>query len=145
MRNKVGCVVIDAEGRVVATGYNGPAALWRAPGMTAPMNEAVHCDGFCPRALGDPTEATGSYTSCVAAHAEMNALMTSDRRHREGGTIYVTRAPCSNCAKAVANSGVVRGVFGPVPDGYPEAIYEDMLAGQRLLIQSQLEITLYTA
>lgn len=47
-----------------------------------------------------------SYDDCSSLHAEANALMFSDRRLREGGTIYVTSPTCYACAKLVANSGL---------------------------------------
>ena len=37
--------------------------------------------------------------------------MFADRRHVEGGTIYVTRSCCADCAKLIANSGLDRVVM----------------------------------
>lgn len=51
------------------------------------------------------------YSDCPSLHAEANALMFSDRRLREGGTIYVSSGTCGGCAKLVANSGLARAVY----------------------------------
>jgi len=64
--------------------------------------------GYTPR-----EELSTCYEDCPSLHAEANALMFSDRRLREGGTLYVTSHVCSGCAKLVANSGVRRVVVRP--------------------------------
>lgn len=46
------------------------------------------------------------YSDCPSLHAEVNALLTSDRSARTGGTIYVTGELCYACAKMIANSGL---------------------------------------
>lgn len=106
-RAKIGAIIVSVEERVVATGYNGPPAGWvRA--------ETSSCLDWCPRAQRG---AAGSepldedYGDCPANHAEINALMHSSRDERMGGTIYVTGSVCMACAKAVANSGLVRVVL----------------------------------
>lgn len=48
---------------------------------------------------------------CHSLHAESNAISVCDRDQREGGTIYITSAPCFNCAKLIANSGLSRVVY----------------------------------
>lgn len=106
VRSQVGVVVVDGDNRIRSTGYNGaPSGLYVKP--------AADCLEFCPRArrLADGGDASAGHDDCVASHAEMNALMFGDRSERLGGTLYSTRVPCLTCAKAVANSGVVRVVF----------------------------------
>ena len=49
---------------------------------------------------------TLDYSDCPSIHAEANALLTSDRSGRLGGTMYVTSHPCWSCAKMIANSGL---------------------------------------
>jgi deoxycytidylate deaminase len=49
-----------------------------------------------------------TYDDCPSLHAEANALITSDRSLRVGGTIYVTSHVCMGCAKLIANSGLSR-------------------------------------
>lgn len=97
----VGAVIVSAEERVVATGYNGPPSGW--------PQQSESCQDFCPRLNQDPKPA--SYDSCPSNHAEMNALLWSSRQERLGGTIYITTAPCMTCAKAIANSGLTLVVW----------------------------------
>lgn len=60
----------------------------------------LHC-GFKKVFTGEK-----DYTDCPSLHAEVNALLSSDRSRHEGGTIYVTSDPCWSCAKMIANSGL---------------------------------------
>lgn len=55
-------------------------------------------------------ELDSTYEDCPSLHAEANALMFSDRRLREHGTIYISSGVCGGCAKLVANSGLTRVV-----------------------------------
>lgn len=51
---------------------------------------------------------SATYDDCPSLHAETNALITSDRSLRAGGTIYVTSDICMGCAKLIGNSGLAR-------------------------------------
>lgn len=127
-RAREGCVIVDAAGRVTATGYNGPPSGWSAtvpvwliedPGARVDMND---CSTWCPRAragelnLGRDTE----YRDCPSLHAEANALIWSDRTRHEGGVAYVTGVPCHGCAKLLANSGLSRVVYAVRPYDHAE-------------------------
>lgn len=93
-RSQVGAVIVK-DRRIVATGYNGVPA-----GMKSCL------DGICPRARNDVPHGTpyvGEGT-CVATHAEANAVYDAVRRRLdiEGGTIYLTKRPCSRCQALLA-------------------------------------------
>lgn len=120
-RDRVGAVIVSATNRIIDTGYNGPPARWtRYVGDGASTN--LDCSFWCPRAGANGYDidrtlrvATGlqsDYDDCFSLHAEANALMFSERRLREGGTIYVTSGTCGGCAKLVANSGLARAIYG---------------------------------
>lgn len=106
-RTKVGCVIVSRENRVCATGYNGPPAHWRGAHRNGPMDSEDHCSYWCPYQQGGGLQGGMFYDQCPSSHAEINALMHSDRRDREGGVIFVTSSPCMTCAKAIANSGLL--------------------------------------
>ncbi|HEX2028803.1 MAG TPA: dCMP deaminase family protein [Nitriliruptorales bacterium] len=92
-RRKHGAVIVR-DRRIVATGYNGAPSGY------------PHCDdGACPRASSDAPQGHG-YESCIAIHAEANALLFASPEERAGATLYGTGAPCFGCAKLVANSGI---------------------------------------
>lgn len=91
---KVGCVLTDACGRIIGSGYNGSPR-----GMDHCI--AVPCDGaFTP---------PGS-DLCIAVHAEANALLNcrdSDKIY----TCYTTHAPCLRCTKTLLNTGCGRIIY----------------------------------
>lgn len=87
-RLHVGCVIVDAERSILATGYNGS------------VRGGDHCDdaghdmvnGHCVRTV----------------HAEANAVAQAARRgaRLSGSIAYVTAFPCWGCAKLLRNAGV---------------------------------------
>lgn len=116
-RDQVGAVIVSATNRLIDTGYNGPpTGFTRGPQLTITGNR--DCSAWCERAIRSSSMSTRQratlerdYSDCPTLHAEANALMFSDRRLREGGTIYVSSGTCSGCAKLVANSGLQRAVY----------------------------------
>lgn len=110
-RAQVGSVLVR-ENRVMATGYNGPAS-------GHPADTSVGCSNWCDRAASTaPTRDTGYGFTCPSIHAEANALLYASRTDAEGATMYVTHAPCAECAKLISNSGVVRVVISQEPEDH---------------------------
>lgn len=99
--SRVGAVVVTGEQRLNSTGYNGPPRGMQVKGP---------CKGWCPRGKDRTGRGTADYSSCVSIHAEVNALLRADATQISGGTMYVTRAPCINCARIIANSGLAKVV-----------------------------------
>lgn len=102
-RRTVGAVILDRRHRVVAAGYNG-----------APTGGPSCLAGECPRGRSDVAPGTSYDTgpgTCVAVHAEVNALMHTSRDQLEGATLYITDEPCDGCWRIVAASGVARVVW----------------------------------
>ena len=89
-RLKVGAV-FSRDGRPLCTGWNG-------------MLEGI-ADDLCE--LPDGT------TKPSVIHAEMNALRYMARAgiSTNGATLYITHAPCINCAKHLAGIGLERIVY----------------------------------
>ena len=91
-RRKVGCVLVDSENHVVATGYNGGPTHFPhcidtpCEGATAPSGQVLE--------------------KCLAVHAEQNAFLQV--RSNDTLTAYLTVTPCITCAKMIANSKVTR-------------------------------------
>lgn len=100
---KVGAVIVGADGRIQATGYNGTP-----PGIQCQESEEYGCAVFCNRRLKVSEARDQSYIDCPMLHSEINALLYSDQARRKGGIMYITKPPCLACAKAIANSGIVR-------------------------------------
>jgi Deoxycytidylate deaminase len=103
VRDRVGAIIVTERNRVVATGYNNPAAGFPHGDLT--------CDRWCKRATSAQLSLDRDYADCVSLHAEANALSVCERNVRERGTIYVTSEVCWSCAKLIANSGLARVVI----------------------------------
>lgn len=106
-RRKVGAVLVSADRRIIATGYNGAAS-----------GRPDCLEGACPRGqldynqipgLGD-YDRPGTPGFCIAIHAEVNALLFATRDTR-GSTAYITDEPCPGCRKALAAAGIIRAVW----------------------------------
>lgn len=92
---KVGAVVVDAKKRVISLGFNGfPAGV---------QDTVTSRDQKLRRTV----------------HAEINAV-TFANRSVEGCVIYVTHAPCSNCAAVLIQHGIAEVVFPSPTDGFRE-------------------------
>jgi dCMP deaminase len=105
-RAQVGAVIVTPDNRVAAVAYNGPP---RGQQLTG------NCSVWCQRFRSGDTSA--SYDKCPTVHAEANALLLNEISIK-GGTIYVSRACCVDCAKLIANSGLARVVHVVGPDDW---------------------------
>ena len=99
VKAQVGAVIVTADNRVDSCSYNGPIGALKLRGT---------CEAWCQRAQSGET--SSDYSTCSTIHAETNALIRANHERIQGGTIYVSRAMCVNCAKNVANSGLKRVV-----------------------------------
>jgi len=90
-RKAIGAVFVDAENRIISTGYNG------APSGAKQCDE-VGCElveGHCIRTL----------------HAECNALLYADSQRLRGAKLYISGyEPCLPCAKLLVVLGI-KAVF----------------------------------
>lgn len=107
---KVGCVVVDRDRRILATGYNGfPRGVIDADHRltTRPMKHAL------------------------IVHAEANAVSAAARNgvSLHGSTAYVTHPCCAQCAALLAQAGVRRVVYkGELRADWAEsAVYGQMI------------------
>ena len=113
IKRHYGCVIVKDD-VIVATGYNG-----------SPRGEINCCDcNVCKRS--DAKRYSG-YEQCPAVHAEQNALLSVDRLHSQGATLYLAcegfnmgdlgffeeddnPQPCNLCAMMIKNAGISRVV-----------------------------------
>lgn len=101
-RRKVGAALMGADHRILALGYNG--APTGRPGCLSA--------GACPRGAFTHAEIPGGLGNaghpvpCIAIHAERNCMEhflasrggNSWERDLDGATLYITDAPCTDCA-----------------------------------------------
>jgi dCMP deaminase len=100
-RQKVGAILVDPKGRVLALGYNG-----------APRG-VQHClDRNCLR-KEQKIESGTRLEVCRAVHGEMNAIINAAQRAHlvDNMTLYCTLKPCRMCLSAIINVGVKRIIF----------------------------------
>lgn len=103
-RRQVGAVIITSDRRIVATGYNGSA-----PGRLGCLT-----DGACPRAQSDVAPGTSYDTgagTCIALHAEQNAILRASWEDMTGSTLYVTAKPCDGCRRMLDGTPLSRVVY----------------------------------
>lgn len=107
-RRRVGCVFVDADNHVLATGYNGVA------------RGLPHCtDKPCP---GAALPSGTGLSVCEALHAEENALIQL-RDPNLLSTIYLTASPCVMCTRKLLNTRAERIVFD---EEYPHTEARDL-------------------
>ena len=88
-RLKVGCIAVK-DNRILSIGYNGMPSGW---------------SNMCER----PSGSTGALrTKDEVIHAEMNCLakLAASNESGKGAELYITHAPCMECAKMIYASGI---------------------------------------
>lgn len=108
LRRQYGAVIVKND-EIISTGYNG------APRN---MDNCVNLQ-FCYRQHNNIPHGK-EYESCVAVHAEQNAIISASRRDMIGSTLYLAGfdmsgrldstdvAPCKICEKMIINAGIER-------------------------------------
>ena len=134
---KVGAV-IEKNGRIISTGYNGSPAggvnccdhADEKGWLVKKPSSGLRQDGLVPKyGLSTKFRAEHSAWSSVnEIHAELNAILFAARNGSsiEGATMYVTLSPCPDCAKAIAQSGIKKLVYCETYDKNREG-WDDIL------------------
>lgn len=110
-RRHVGCVLVDHEGGVISTGYNGAS-------KGKPHCTEVGClmhNGGCVR----------------TTHAEANAIGQAAKRGRptDGCIAYVTTHPCMGCLTLLIAAGCMKVVYGEEYHADKDAITAELADG----------------
>ncbi|MFA5562169.1 MAG: deaminase [Eubacteriales bacterium] len=109
---QVGACIVDADRRILSTGYNGfPYGCSDDEFPWAREGQA--CDTKYP----------------FVVHAELNAILNARGKNLSGATIYVDLFPCNECAKAIIQSGIAEIVY--LSDKYAQT--EMTLCSKRML------------
>lgn len=112
---RVGACLMDGLNRVVGVGYNG-------------------------RATGEPNERESlEQGQSGAIHAEVNALLAANWN---GGnhTLYVTHAPCAQCARLIVNSRRVTRVLYATPYEETARTEKGLSSGPDILRAAGIEV-----
>jgi dCMP deaminase len=94
-RLQVGAIIVK-DNRIISIGYNGTPAGW---------------DNICEHEVGGKLT-----TKDEVIHAEENAILKLARDGESGkdSTMYITHAPCINCARLIYNAGIT-SIYYEVP------------------------------
>ena len=116
-RLHVGAIVVKDD-RIISIGYNGMPAGW---------------DNNCEDKVWDKTGDYELKTKPEVLHAETNCIAKLARSSDSGlgADIFITHAPCLDCAKLIYQSGIRRVWYGTQ--------YRDS-AGVDFLIRSGIEV-----
>lgn len=107
LRRQYGAVIVKDD-EIISTGYNGSA-----------RGNPNCCDtGECWRDAHNVPHGE-QYEKCVAVHAEQNALISAERKHMIGATLYlygeengavIDAKPCEICGRMLKNAGIKKVV-----------------------------------
>lgn len=112
-RKQVGAVLVDPHHRRFAFGCNG-----------------------LPSGFPDDVVMDRQTKNAYSLHAETNAIANA-QTDLHGWTMYVTEAPCLQCALAIHRAGVVRVVSAPLSQ---ESLwYADQVQGEEFLANMGVE------
>lgn len=112
LRRQYGAVIVSGD-EIIATGYNGSP---RGEPNCCDINECYRLKHSMP--VNERAAIHGDqYGTCVAVHAEQNAIISASPRDMRGATLYlacldpyVTPAPCNYCDRMIKNAGITRVV-----------------------------------
>jgi dCMP deaminase len=103
-RRQVGAVLMTPDHSIVSTGYNGAPAGEKGC-LTA---------SACPRGQSG-VEPGSSYDtgagSCIALHAEQNALLRATWDDMFGSTLYTTDEPCDGCWRMIQGTPIYMVIY----------------------------------
>lgn len=117
-RRAVGAVLVDAKGRILATGYNGVPRGFE------------HC---IDKPCAGSADVAGDTSKCMAIHAEVNAILQCSEIDN-ATSLYVSCTPCFQCAKIIANTNI-KHIF--VLQDYVDP------AGKQVLQQAEIVLMQY--
>lgn len=87
----------------------------RQVGALIVKNQMIISDGYngTPSGFENVCEDENNVTKPYVLHAEANAItkVAASSNSSQGATIYVTSAPCIECAKLIIQSGIRRVVY----------------------------------
>lgn len=119
---KVGACIVDSHQRIVATGYNSMPSC--------PNNDQTF-----------PWVKEGAFLETKYAyvvHAEANAILNAVTE-LHNTTLFVTKFPCHECAKLIAQSGIKTVLY---KDSY-EPVTDSMRASNHIFDSCGIDVYVY--
>jgi dCMP deaminase len=105
-RRSVGCVLVDVDGFILSTGFNGVAS-----GRPHCNEKDIYQNNTYPNICeGSDAPSGQNLDACQAIHAEANAIIRLPDP-RQVHSAYVTASPCINCTKLLLGTHCQRILF----------------------------------
>ena len=117
---QVGACIVDANNRILSTGYNG-------------FPKGCSDDEF----PWNRDDTLGETKYPFVVHAELNAILNASGKSLAGATLYVALFPCNECAKAIIQSGITEVVY--LSDKYNGT--PSFVASRRMLDTANVKLT----
>ena len=118
IRLKVGAIIVK-EDRIISVGYNGMPSGWNNtcedivwdPGAGGWLDPEEFKEKYPYKMFHEETQqlvACGLKTKPEVLHAESNCLakLAKSNESGVGATLFITHAPCLDCAKLIYQSGI---------------------------------------
>lgn len=117
-RLHVGAIIVKDD-RIISIGYNGMPAGW---------------DNNCEHEIHQSVNQIDLVTKPEVLHAETNAIAKLARSSDSGldADIFITHAPCLDCAKLIYQSGIGRVFFG---EAYRDTSGIDFLKNSNIQVE----------
>ena len=148
---KIGSVIVR-DHRIISTGYNGPPSgsspCWRTYNYNADrlvkdyLNQSQQgrklVESECPRLVGGYKSGEG-LQFCIAAHAEVNAIITAARMgvSVDDAILYCNcPIPCKSCAGYIINAGIKEVVCNSLDE------YETTISSWKLFAKGSVKVRL---
>lgn len=122
VRLKVGGVVTDVRGNLVASGYNGTVR-----GFHTNVCEVKVYESFCEDVADFPyQDGLGKYRLVtdenITIHAEQNLIAHAARRgvSIDAGVVFLTHSPCTKCTSLLLQCGIREIVYNELHHSFDE-------------------------
>src|SRR5574344_23383 len=114
---------LDEKQRLLDLRYIRVTRIWaensycirRQVGALVVKNKMIISDGYngTPSGFENVCEDENNVTKPYVLHAEANAItkLAKSNNSSDGATLYVTAAPCIECAKLIIQAGIKRVVY----------------------------------
>lgn len=113
VRKKVGAVIVKDD-RIISIGYNGMPTGWDNT-----CEDKIYCDDgdWSEQLLPKEADQWMKYklvTKPEVIHAESNAIakLAKSTESGDGASMFITCAPCIDCAKMIYQSGISEVFYG---------------------------------
>ena len=96
---KVGACIVNSDKKIIGVGYNG-----------LPIGLDDNCNLYDTSTSSFKSVWDSDIKCLYVVHAEANAILNTTSSLK-GATLYVSKFPCSECAKFIAQTGIKRVVY----------------------------------